>query len=111
MFNYLYADIVSLMDPVSLKKIMTGAVGDASSHSRIFVGSRNIDGDCDAMVLLSRVLKYGANRWANIIIGVLHTAAVSHQCCWNNASSLLPVFWDHRNCLHFVHCLVRMDVD
>jgi hypothetical protein len=29
-----------------------------------------------AMVLLSRVLEYTANRWANIIIGVLHTLAV-----------------------------------
>jgi len=29
-----------------------------------------------AMVLLSRVLKYRANRWANIIVGVIHTAAV-----------------------------------
>jgi hypothetical protein len=29
------------------------------------------------MVLLSRVLKYGANRWANIIVGIINTAAVS----------------------------------
>jgi drug/metabolite transporter (DMT)-like permease len=30
-----------------------------------------------AMVLLSRILKYGANRWANIAAGVFHTAFVS----------------------------------
>jgi hypothetical protein len=30
-----------------------------------------------AMVLLSRVLKYRANRWANIIVGIIQTAAVS----------------------------------
>jgi hypothetical protein len=30
-----------------------------------------------AMVLLSRVLKYRANRWANIIAGIINTAAVS----------------------------------
>jgi hypothetical protein len=29
-----------------------------------------------AMVLLSRVLPYRANRWANIIVGVLQTASV-----------------------------------
>lgn len=29
-----------------------------------------------AMVLLSRVLEYRANRWANIVIGALQTAAV-----------------------------------
>jgi hypothetical protein len=30
-----------------------------------------------AMVLLSRFLKYGANRWANIIAGIFHTAFVA----------------------------------
>ena len=30
-----------------------------------------------AMVLLSRVLPYRANRWANIIVGVIQTAAVA----------------------------------
>jgi hypothetical protein len=32
-----------------------------------------------AMVLLSRVLKYGVNRWANIIAGIIHTALVSYS--------------------------------
>jgi poly(A) polymerase Pap1 len=30
-----------------------------------------------AMVLLSRFLKYSANRWANVIAGVFHTAFVA----------------------------------
>jgi hypothetical protein len=30
-----------------------------------------------AMVLLSRVLTYGANRWVNILAGAFHTAFVS----------------------------------
>ena len=30
-----------------------------------------------AMVLLSRVLRYRANRWANIISGIIHTALVT----------------------------------
>jgi hypothetical protein len=30
-----------------------------------------------AMVLLSRVLPYAANRWANNIVGILHTAMVA----------------------------------
>jgi hypothetical protein len=29
------------------------------------------------MIPLSRVLNYGANRWANIAAGILHTAAVA----------------------------------
>jgi len=34
-----------------------------------------------AMVLLSRILKYGANRWANIVAGVIHTVLVSWTLC------------------------------
>jgi hypothetical protein len=30
-----------------------------------------------AMVILSRVLRHGANRWMNIIFGVFHTAFVA----------------------------------
>jgi hypothetical protein len=30
-----------------------------------------------AMVLLSRLLKYGANRWVNIIAGIFHTGLVA----------------------------------
>jgi hypothetical protein len=29
-----------------------------------------------AMVLLSRILRYRANSWANIVVGVIHTVAV-----------------------------------
>jgi hypothetical protein len=29
-----------------------------------------------AMIPLSRILQYRANRWANIVVGVIHTAAV-----------------------------------
>jgi hypothetical protein len=32
-----------------------------------------------AMVLLSRVLKYGVNRWTNIIAGVIHTTLLSYS--------------------------------
>ena len=40
-----------------------------------------------AMVLLSRVLKYRANRWANIIVGVLQTASVA----WSLTG---PLYWN-----------------
>jgi hypothetical protein len=32
-----------------------------------------------AMVLMSRILKYGANRWANIVAGVINTALVIYS--------------------------------
>lgn len=76
MFNYLYADVMSLMDPEGLKQIMTGQVGSIQITQGFLLGAAVLMETAIAMVLLSRVLKYAANRWANIIVGAIHTAAV-----------------------------------
>ncbi len=64
-----------------------------------------------AMVLLSRVLPYRANRWANIIVGVIQIVAnvqsLTGPLYWN---LLLCLFYSDRNCLFVVHCLVCLDV-
>ena len=75
-FNYAYADIHSLIDPTTLKQTMTGYVGSLQITQGFLLGSAILMETSIAMVLLSRVLEYRANRWANIVIGVLHTAAV-----------------------------------
>jgi len=68
MFNYLYADVFTLMDPTILKEMqMTQA---------FLLGAAVLMETAIAMVLLSRILGYRANRWANIIVGMIHTAAV-----------------------------------
>jgi hypothetical protein len=76
MLNYLYADVMSLMDPEALKQVMTGYVGTLHITQGFLLGAAVLMETAIAMVLLSRVLKYGANRWANIIVGAIHTAAV-----------------------------------
>ena len=76
MFNYIYADIMGLMDSSVLKKILTGSVGDLQITQGFLLGAAVLMETAIVMVLLSRVLKYRANRWANIIAGVIHTAAV-----------------------------------
>jgi Family of unknown function (DUF6326) len=64
--NYVYADVVTLFDKsVSITLSQTQLLG-----ASILVES------AIAMVLLSRVLKYRANRWANIISGAINTVAV-----------------------------------
>jgi hypothetical protein len=71
MFNYLYADVFSLFfNPEAQKEALTMTGWPV-------LGFAVLMETAIAMVLLSRVLKYGANRWANIIAGVIHTAAVS----------------------------------
>ncbi len=75
-FNYLYADVFTLMDPVELRQIMTGQVGSIQLTQGFLFGAAILIETAIAMVLLCRVLGYRANRWANMIMGALHTAAV-----------------------------------
>jgi hypothetical protein len=74
--NYLYADIVTLMDPAFLGQFIAGRIGAMRITEWFLLGAAALLETAIAMVLLSRVLKYSANRWANILIGILHTMAV-----------------------------------
>jgi hypothetical protein len=76
MFNYIYADIFSLMDPVVHKEIETGITGSMQiTPGFLFIGAVQIE-IAIAMVLLSRILKHGANRWANVIAGAQATVFI-----------------------------------
>src|SRR5271157_4409664 len=73
LFNMIYADIISLMDTTSpIRKVMGGA---PMPPGGLLAGAILME-TAIAMVLLSRVLKYKANRWANIIISVIIIVAV-----------------------------------
>ncbi len=76
LFNYIYADITGLMDSSVLKEILTGSVGGLQITQGLLLAGAILMETAIAMVILSRVLKYRANRWANIIVGVIHTVAV-----------------------------------
>ena len=75
-FNYLYADVTALMDSSVLKELMKGYAGHIQISQGFLLGGAILMETAIAMVLLSRLLKYRANRWANIIVGAIHTAAV-----------------------------------
>ena len=71
MFNYLYADVLGLHDPAILKELITGQAGSLQITQGFLLGAAILMETAIAMVLLSRVLKYRANRWANIIAGTI----------------------------------------
>jgi cytochrome b561 len=77
MLNYLYADVMTLMDPAAQKIMQSGSVGPLHISQGFLLGAAILMETAIAMVLLSRVLKYRANRWANVMAGIIHTAAVS----------------------------------
>jgi hypothetical protein len=70
--NYLYADVFGLSFNPVLQPNVTMDITQGSALAFAVLMETAI-----AMVLLSRVLKYNANRWVNIIVGVIQTALVS----------------------------------
>src|SRR5574341_2193937 len=73
LFNMAYADILSLMDPTSpIRKIMEGS---PMPPGGLLAGAILME-TAIAMVILSWVLQYKANRWVNIIIGAINIFAV-----------------------------------
>ena len=81
LLNYIYADIFTLFfnTEAQTETMTAGAV----------VGFAFLMETAIAMVLLSRILKYGANRWANIVAGVIHSALVS----WSLSGGTPPAFY------------------
>jgi hypothetical protein len=71
--NYLYCDVISLMDSELLKQYLTGNVNGMEFTQGFLLGAAILVEISIAMVLLSRVLPYGINRWTNIIAGSVMT--------------------------------------
>jgi hypothetical protein len=72
MFNMAFADIFSFMYPGFLKQIVAGSAVDGTQITPEFLLIAAMVTEISiAMVFLSRLLKYGVNRWANIIGGVI----------------------------------------
>ena len=76
MVNILAADIFSFMIPGSLEEIMTGSAASFPITQEIMLVFAIVLEIPIAMIFLSRLLKYRANRWANIIASVITIAFV-----------------------------------
>ncbi len=82
MFNYLYADVFTLFfNPAAQKETLAMPQGGVLAFAIMMETAI-------AMVLLSRVLRYGANRWANMIAGIFHTGLVA----WSLTGAAQPPF-------------------
>ena len=82
MINMLKSDILSLFIPGAAEEVArTSASTGASIPQLMLVGA--VMGQIGiAMIVLSRVLKYGINRWANIVASVVTIAYI-----WGGAAS------------------------
>ena len=70
--NYIFCDVFSSMEPIALKElVMTGGLsGMEITQGFLLIAAISMEIQM-VMIVLSRVLNYRVNRWANIIVGIL----------------------------------------
>jgi len=88
MINMAFADIIGLMVPGYLAKIVAGGPidGIVVTTSLLLIGAILLEIPT-AMILLSRLLKHGINRWFNIIAAVITIVYVTGM------SSPTAIYW------------------
>ncbi len=66
--NYLYCDVLSLLDPANLKDVLAGhaAGGSVQITPEFLLASAVLMEIPMAMIPLTRVLGHGPSRWANV---------------------------------------------
>ncbi|MDD5190278.1 MAG: DUF6326 family protein [Dehalococcoidales bacterium] len=76
-FNYIYCDVLSSLEPGVLAEHMSGYTGGGTVKitDGFLLGTATLFEIPFLMIALSWVLKYRANRWANIIAGTVFIAA------------------------------------
>jgi len=76
LLNMIFRDIHEFIKAEFIQEILTGIVnGTQITEGLLLIGAIMIELPI-VMVLLSRVLKYGINRWANIIISSFNIALI-----------------------------------
>ncbi len=76
LFNIIFRDLHEFGRPGFLEEIMTGIVNGVQITEELMLLGGIMAEVPISMVLLSRVLKYRVNRWANIIAGAITMAFV-----------------------------------
>ncbi len=75
MFNMVFADILSFIQPGALQALWDGQAGVQLTSGLLLVFAVLLEIPI-AMIFVSRVLKPGANRWTNTVAAVITTAFV-----------------------------------
>ncbi|ELS04974.1 hypothetical protein Xen7305DRAFT_00047110 [Xenococcus sp. PCC 7305] len=76
LFNMIFRDLHEFGRPGFLEEIMTGIVNGVQITEELMLLGGIMAEVPISMVLLSRVLKYRVNRWANIMVGAITIAFV-----------------------------------
>jgi len=76
MINMLKADILSLNIPGSADELASTSASAGASIPQLMLGGAIMGELAIAMLILSRVLQHGINRWVNIVVGFATAAYI-----------------------------------
>jgi len=76
MINMLKADVLSLFIPGAADELAKTAVSTGTPIPQLMLGGAIMMEISIVMIILSRVLTYGVNRWVNIIVSIITIAFV-----------------------------------
>ncbi len=76
MINMLQADILSLNIPGAAEEVVKTATSTGATIPQLMLIGAIMGQLGIAMIILSRVLKYGINRWVNIIVSIVTIAYI-----------------------------------
>ena len=82
MINMAYADILSLHIPGVFDEVAKTSVSTGAPIPQLMLGGAIMMEIPVAMIILSRALKYGVNRWVNIIVSIFTIVYI-----WGGAAS------------------------
>ena len=91
--NYIYCDHLGLMEPEVFQGLATGHIGSVQVNQEFLLAAAVMMQIPFMMIVLSRVLKYGANRWANLIAGAIMIAIQVGSMGMGTAPSLVYLFY------------------
>ncbi len=74
LFNTIFRDIHEFIEPGFIEQVMTGTFNGIQITENLLLFGGFVSEVPISMVLLSRLLPYGTNRWANIIAAVITLA-------------------------------------
>ena len=76
MFLYAYADILGFYRAENVEGVLAGELGGVEITPMLLVGSAILMMVPIAMIVLSLTLRATANRWANLIVGVVYAVVL-----------------------------------
>ena len=92
MFLYMYRDVLGFMEPGHVQDLLVGELAGVQMPQALLLGSAMLMAIPSLMVFLSLALKAQANRWANIIFGIVHIAVLGGTFIVGETSALYAFY-------------------